>query len=272
MFKIGEFSKLSMLTVKALRFYEKEGLLIPAYVDEWSGYRFYEASQLETAAAIKALRQLDFSLEEIKTYLRGAPLRDVLRAKKAELIRKQMDLSARLSIINYLLEETVMKYQAVIKEIEQTIVYSEERVLEKYSDVTFLVLESAQECLRLNPGMERVKPEYGFCEYLDGEFKEANMRVRYSQAVTKIGVGNQRIQFRVLPATKAICIYHKGPYDRLGEAYAYIYRYAAENGYQVAGFHRECYIDGLWNKDSAEDYLTEIQLPVKEPGENGNGV
>ena len=51
MFKIGDFSKLSMLTVKALRFYEKEGLLIPAHVDEWSGYRFYEAKQLETSTA-----------------------------------------------------------------------------------------------------------------------------------------------------------------------------------------------------------------------------
>ena len=68
MFKIGEFSKLSMLTIKALRFYEKEGLLIPVHVDEWSGYRFYEAKQLETAATIKALRQLDFSVEEIKAH------------------------------------------------------------------------------------------------------------------------------------------------------------------------------------------------------------
>ena len=47
-----------------------------------------------------------------------------------------------------------------------------------------------------------------------------------------MGVGNERISFRVLPATKAICIYHKGTYDRLGEAYAYIYRYAMENGYK----------------------------------------
>lgn len=263
MFKIGEFSKLSMLTIKALRFYEKEGLLIPAYVDEWSGYRFYEASQLETAAAIKALRQLDFSVEEIKAHLSGVPIQDALRAKKAELVKKQADLSTRISIINYLMEESEMKYQAVIKEIGETIVYSEERVLEQYSDVTALVLESAQECIRLNPDIECVKPDYGFCEYLDGEHKETNMRVRYSQAVTKIGIGNERIQFRVLPATKAICIYHKGSYDRLGEAYAYIYRYAAENGYQVAGFHRECYIDGIWNKDNVEDWLTEIQLPVK---------
>lgn len=263
MFKIGEFSKLSMLTIKALRFYEKEGLLIPAQVDEQSGYRFYEACQLETAAAIKALRQLDFSVEEIKAHLGGVPIQDALRAKKAELARKQADISIRLSIINYLMEEHEMKYQAVIKAIGETIVYSEERVLEHYSEVTALVLESARECIRLNPDMECVKPDYAFCEYLDGEFRETNMRVRYSRAVTKMGIGNERIQFRALPATNAICIYHKGPYDRLGEAYAYIYRYAAENGYKVAGFHRECYIDGSWNKANAEDWLTEIQLPIK---------
>lgn len=156
-----------------------------------------------------------------------------------------------------------MKYQAVIKNMGEHIVYSEERTLERYSDVTMLVLESAQECLRLNPGIECTKPDYGFCEYLDGEHKDTNMRVRYSQAVTKMGVGNERISFRVLPATKAICIYHKGAYDRLGEAYAYIYRYAMENGYQVADFHRECYIDGIWNKENVEDWLTEIQLPIK---------
>lgn len=263
MFKIGEFSKLCKLTIKALRFYEKEGLLIPAYVDEWSGYRFYEASQLETAAAIKALRQLDFSVEEIKAHLHGVPLQDALRAKKAELKQKQADIAAKISIINYLMEESNMEYQAVLKEIGEYIVYSEERVLKRYSDVSMLVLGSATECRRLNPDIECTKPDYGFCEYLDGEYKETDMRVRYSQAVTKMGVGNERIQFRVLPATKAICIYHKGAYDRLGEAYAYIYRYAAENGYQVAGFHRECYIDGIWNKDNMEDWLTEIQLPVK---------
>ena len=263
MFKIGEFSKLSMLTIKALRFYEKEGLLIPAHVDAWSGYRFYEANQLEKAATIKALRQLDFSVEEIRAHLNGVPLQDSLRAKKVELIKKQADISARISIINYLMEDSEMKYQAVMKDIDECIVYSEERTLERYSDVSMLVLESAQECLRLNPGIECVKPDYGFCEYLDGEHKETNIRVRYSQAVTKMGIGNERISFRVLPATKAICIYHKGAYDRLGEAYAYIYRYAAENGYQVAGFHRESYIDGIWNKDNVADWLTEIQLPVK---------
>lgn len=47
MLKIGEFSKLSQMTVKALRFYEKEGLLIPASVDEWTGYRFSQLTSLQ---------------------------------------------------------------------------------------------------------------------------------------------------------------------------------------------------------------------------------
>ena len=62
MLKIGDFSKLSHLTVKALRFYEKEKLLIPVSVDEWTGYRFYETSQLEDAARIKACPSWIFRL------------------------------------------------------------------------------------------------------------------------------------------------------------------------------------------------------------------
>ena len=263
MLKIGEFSRLSMLTIKALRFYEKEGLLLPARVDQESGYRFYETDQLAAAATIKALRQLDFTVDEIKAHLGGIPLQDALSRKKAELQQRQSDISARISIINYLLEESKMKYQTIVKEIDETIVYSEERVLENYSDVTTLVLESAEECLRLNPDIECVSPDYSFCEYLDGEYKESNIRMRYSQAVTRTGIENERIKFRALPATKALCIYHKGSYDRLGEAYSFIYNYAEQNGYEIAEFHRECYIDGIWNKEDPEDWLTEIQLPIK---------
>ncbi|MGM9651071.1 MAG: MerR family transcriptional regulator [Faecousia sp.] len=65
MLKIGAFSKLSMLTAQALRFYEKSGVLLPAEVDGQSGYRFYATTQLETAATIKVLRQLGCSVEEI---------------------------------------------------------------------------------------------------------------------------------------------------------------------------------------------------------------
>lgn len=263
MLKIGEFSKLSMLTIKALRFYEKEELLIPASVDRFTGYRFYETSQLETAALIKALRQLDFSVEEIKAHFNGEPLKEILSKKEQKLKEQQTDISAKLSIIKYLSEEKEMKYQAVIKELSEAVVYSEERLLKDYSEVTDLVLSSAEECKRLNPSIECAKPDYCFCEYLDGEYKEKDIKARYSQAVTKAGVENDRIKFRTLPKTKAICIYHKGSYDMLGEAYAFIMKYASENGYKISDLPRECYIDGMWNKENVEDWLTEIQLPIE---------
>lgn len=264
MLKIGNFSKLSLLTVKALRFYEKEGLLLPAHIDEWTGYRFYETSQLAQAAKIKAYRQLDLSVEEIKAILAGAQVRDILKIKADSLKKQQADIGIRLSIINYLMEDKQMNYQAVIKEIPETIVYYEERRLDSYPDLMTFVPESGAECKRLNPNLKCTEPPYEFCEYLDGEYRHKNILVRHSEAVTEFGKENERIKFRKIPATKVISIYHKGAYENLGEAYAYIMKYAEANGYKIVGFARESYIDGIWNKESVDEWLTEVQLPIED--------
>ena len=110
MIKIGEFSKLSHLTIKALRFYEREGLLKPASVDEWNNYRFYETSQLETAAKIKSYRQLGLSVEEIKSVFAGADVKGILHEKIISLKKEKNLIESRLSIINSSMEDKEMKY------------------------------------------------------------------------------------------------------------------------------------------------------------------
>ena len=55
---------------------------------------------------------------------------------------------------------------------------------------------------------------------------------------------------------------HVGPYDRLGEAYAAIMKWMTENGMELVDRPRECYIDGCWNRESEDEYLTEIQFPI----------
>lgn len=116
---------------------------------------------------------------------------------------------------------------------------------------------------KLNPELKCAEPSYEFCEYLDEEFRETQVHIRHNEAVTAYGKENERIKFRTLPAAKVLSIYHKGAYDNIGEAYAYIMEYAEKNGYEVAGLARESYIDGIWNKESVGDWLTEVQLPVK---------
>ena len=104
---------------------------------------------------------------------------------------------------------------------------------------------------------------YEFCEYPDGEYKETDIRIRHNEAVTMMGRENEKIRFRILPPVKVLSIFHKGPYDSIGDAYAYIMKYAEQNNYKPAGLARECYIDGIWNKESPEEWLTEIQLPIE---------
>ena len=70
LFSIGEFSRATGLTVKALRFYHEQGVLKPAYVDPDNGYRFYAISQIDSAGVIAKLRELDFSVKTIAEIVR----------------------------------------------------------------------------------------------------------------------------------------------------------------------------------------------------------
>src|SRR5580693_1251946 len=70
---IGEFARRSRLSIKALRLYDKRHVLVPARVDEVSGYRYYDVAQLETARRVSMLRQLDLPLAAIKQLLACEP-------------------------------------------------------------------------------------------------------------------------------------------------------------------------------------------------------
>ena len=91
MLKIGEFSILSKTTIKTLRYYEKEGLLIPAFIDE-NLYRYYDSDQLITLNKIQSLRQLGFSINDIKSIKSDADFLLALSNRKKE-IKKDIDLN-----------------------------------------------------------------------------------------------------------------------------------------------------------------------------------
>ena len=65
MLKIGEFAKLFDVSIKTIRFYEEKNLLKPTYIDEFSGYRYYDENNIEVMKNILYLKDLGFSLEEI---------------------------------------------------------------------------------------------------------------------------------------------------------------------------------------------------------------
>ena len=264
MLKIGEFSKLSHLTVKALRFYERKGILIPKKVDEQTGYRFYETSQLKEAARIKSYRQLGLTIEELQATNKGINLKEILISKAESLKSQKEEIENRLLIIHHLLNASEMQYQVIEKVIPETIVYYSEVKIKNYSDMMKIIPSLKKEFLELNPQIKCTKPPYEFCEYLDKEHKETDIMIRHHEAIKGIGMESNRIKFKKIPATKVLSLFYKGAYDEIGKAYSFLMKYVEENDYHVCGLARECYIDGIWNKKSVDEWLTEIQLPISE--------
>ena len=80
MLKIGEFSKLSRVSVRMLRHYDEIGLLPPASIDSATGYRYYSEDQLPVAGRITALRDIGFGLGEIQACQQGRENPQVLAA------------------------------------------------------------------------------------------------------------------------------------------------------------------------------------------------
>lgn len=127
MFRIGEFSRIGCVTIDTLRHYDALGLLKPAKVDPFTGYRYYSAKQLQSLNRIIALKEVGFSLEEIARILREELTTDELRGMlKAQLVlaestietaelRRQRIL-ARLN--NLTLEENMPAYEVTLKSVD----------------------------------------------------------------------------------------------------------------------------------------------------------
>lgn len=94
MFSIGEFSKITGLSIKAIHLYHEKGLLFPAQIDAQTGYRHFNSRNVEQARTIRKLREMSFSLEEVKIVLENFEdeglLLDVLESKR-EQIRAQLN-------------------------------------------------------------------------------------------------------------------------------------------------------------------------------------
>lgn len=266
MYRIGQFSQLAKVTVKALRYYDEMGLLKPEQVDPWTGYRFYSTGQLLPLQRIVALRQAGLTIDEISAVLSGQDAADLLQRRREELAWELAEAKGRLDRLESMLhqEDFLMNYQATIRTIPGCTVFYKAGVVPTYAQITDFVLQAGAECAAANPGLKCAEPDYSFITYVAPEFQEKDVALTYAQAVVSRGVETDTIKFRDLEPVEAVCVYHKGALDKLGEAYAFSMKWLEENGYELTERPRERYIDGCWNKDDPSEYLTELQFPVRK--------
>jgi DNA-binding transcriptional MerR regulator len=268
LYRIGEFSKMSKTTVKTLHYYDEIGLLKPEHIDKFTSYRFYTSQQLVKLHQIQSFRQVGLSIDEIKLILSGHNFEDVLQNRKAELISEISNGQDQLSRIEFILsgqeERNFMNYQGIVKQTPECIVYSKRMVVPSYDEYFQVIPAIGEEVKKLNPNLKCVTPEYCFIIYHDGEYKEKDIDVEYCEAVDNFGIETEEIKFKKIPSITVLSVLHKGAYSKLKNAYAYAFKWVKENGYISNGSPRESYIDGIWNKENEEDWLTELQIPIKK--------
>ena len=267
--KIGEFSKMMQVTVKTLRHYELKGLLLPDEVDKWTGYRSYSISQMQRLNTIRDLQRQGFTLEEIKELLDdGAQMPGVeLLTQKIEETERQLQLlvERRRQLLRWLdshkQKNTMEKFN--IQSLPEIIVATHRTTIVDYSALGMLCVNT------IGPEMQRLGckcPLPGYCFTIEHnpEYATSKIDIEYCEQVEAMGKESDIIKFKHLPAVpKALCMKHVGPYERFYESYTEAFKYMDEQGYKMAGHPRTCYIDGAWNQDDPEKWISIIQIPIE---------
>jgi DNA-binding transcriptional MerR regulator len=266
MFQIGNFSRLSQVTVKALRHYDEIGLFKPARVDPFSGYRYYSTNQLPHLNRILALKDLGLSLEQIKDLMaEDVPLdqlRGMLRMKQTELQgliddeQERLDrVAARLRQIER--EGTMPEYEVVKKKIKKMKAATLRGILPAYSHVPEQI-GKVFAYIGQNRGFP-VGPPMSL--YHDHEYREQDVDVETVVPVKGPIKDGEEIVIRELPAIEAAVLIHEGDVADISQAYEAAGHWIEANGYQIAGPVRERYLSEGPPDDSSQ-MVIEIQLPI----------
>ena len=109
-------------------------------------------------------------------------------------------------------------------------------------------------------------PPPGYCFTIEHnkEYRPSNIDIEYCEQVEEMGENSAIVRFKRLEAIpKVLCMKHMGPYERFYESFTEAFAYMEEQGYKIAGSLRTCNIDGVWNQDDPERWLSIIKIPIE---------
>jgi DNA-binding transcriptional MerR regulator len=260
---IGDFSRMTHLSIKALRFYHDQGLLEPARIDPDSGYRFYEPAQVPVAQVIRRFRDLDMPLDQVKAVLQAPDLEtrtkeiiSHLTAMEAKLAEMQMSVAS----LRGLLEGPQTGPAVEFRSIPPT------RVLAVRATVT------AEESWTWGPsafeeiygriagaGLSPAGP--GGALFPAGFFELELAELTVFVPVHEVPAADGRVKPLTIPGVEAAVMLHPGPIGDIDQTYGKLGTVVAERAIGVDGPIREYYLTPLDEPDPSR-HRTEICWPV----------
>ncbi|MCC0645124.1 MerR family transcriptional regulator [Clostridioides sp. ZZV14-6150] len=271
MFKIGEFSKLTQVSIRMLRYYDELGILKPAKIDKYTGYRLYSADQISTLQRIILLRDSKFTVSEISNIIHN--WNDELVIK--ELNRKKIEIQdevkkeqQRINNIDKLIDaiddnKDEIHYNVIFKEIPSYKIISLREIIPDYH-YEGILWEKLYEFIKEEHIEISHQANNNMALYHDEELKDCGVDIEVGMVVKKLGKNKSGFIYRETEAVDMMaCNMVYGPYENIAGGYeSFAYWLDTNSDYKMAGINRQIGHKGVHNEENPENYLTEIQIPV----------
>ena len=270
MLKIGDFSKLSRVSIRMLRHYDELGLLHPVKIDPDTGYRYYHESQLPVAGKINALKDMGFGLAAIGEILEHGGEKEMLerhlRLKQVELNELSQQTAYRLRLLDTALErlrkDEPMKYDVTVKTIPERQVASVRQIIpcyEREGDLWSILMKETA-------GMHMQDGDPCLCSatFHDGEYRESNVDVEVQKTVRGDYPDTEHVKFKTMPAVQVASTVCKGSYDQMGEASAAVVSWVESSGCAFDGPSFFIYHVSPHETNDPEKFVTELCYPVRK--------
>lgn len=261
MLAIGEFSRVTHISIRTLRRYHEMGLLEPEVVDAGSGYRYYSGDQIPTAQVIHRLRELDVPLPDVQRILRSADLdqRAALVAQHLERLESELARTrAAVASLRRLLSPEPAPLQVDLRTEPAVAVAAVEDEVGADDVVTWYAGAMAELDAVLGPSVDHGPPGGLYDNALFEEGRGRCLVYRPHPEPPSRG----RVRPVTLPAVELVVTTHHGEHDGIEVTYGQLGAWVAGNALTVAGPVRERYLVGPRDTDESTAWRTEIGWPV----------
>ncbi len=279
--RIGDFSKLAMVTIRLLRHYDEIGLLKPYKVNELTGYREYSVEQLPELNKIMLLKDLGIPLTQIKTYLDNhislSQLKDMLKGKQDILLKEIDEANRALGLITNRLQmieddEKLPLHHIGLKRTEGLSLATVKRLVPHMREMPVHCLEMYRELYAKLAQQEVDVQGDEITFYYNDEYIEENLEVEVSVPVCRDEVTINKLNaaglnYRTYESHDQVAyLIHKGPFQTIGHSAIELLKWAMGSGYQVDGILREIHLSGPAHTDGMvqKSPVVELQLPVRK--------
>jgi len=273
MFRIGDFSRLTRVSMKMLRHYDEIGLFKPAYVDPFTDYRYYNFDQLPRLNRILALRGLGFPLENIRQMLddnlSAEALHGILQLRRAQLEQEALEAREKLHEVEIRLhqieqEGNMSKIDVLMKTVEPITIVGAREVVPSPKQMRERCMALDGEARMLISAQGLKSDGVSFALYYPAEQEGIDVEMAYVVGSSSKSGTQGKAAVHQLPAVTVAYAIYRGSYDdfgALGQVHAELNQWIESHGYQISEATREFYLHPP-KRFADPDGVMEIQYPV----------